>query len=93
MNEEQKQQIYVFVTQNLNRQNIPVPMRDYLFHLIAAADEAIRREGITPDYETESDKHLCEEYACYLYRKRATGDKMPDSLRWNLNQRHFGRIV
>ena len=59
----------------------------YLLHLLAAAEEMIRREGIVLP-ESVEDEQLRIMYAAYLYRKRAGEDPgMPRMLRWALNNR------
>ena len=68
----------------------------YLDHLIRVAKLEIKKEGITLT-DTVADGHLVIMYAAWLYRKRAaeagTGDgtAMPRMLRWELNQRLFGK--
>lgn len=65
---------------------------------ILSAIDMIGWEGVTLDYESESDLRLITMYAMWLYEKRkTTGSKytsyyiqnMPRMLRWNLNNRLF----
>lgn len=63
----------------------------HLEHLVNSAIGFIEREGYT--FTTSDDAHefTAEEaqlvimYASFLYRKRATDEGMPRSLRWTLN--------
>ena len=76
----------------------------YLTKIIVLAKAAIKREGIVLDeikHDTEEgtesnysieDGMLIEMYAAYLYRKRKEKDSgMPRMLRYELNQRLFGK--
>lgn len=65
---------------------------------ILSAVDMIGWEGVTLDYESESDLRLITMYAMWLYEKRkTTGSKytsyyiqnMPRMLRWNMNNRLF----
>lgn len=65
---------------------------------ILSAIDMIGWEGVTLDFESESDLRLITMYAMWLYEKRkTTGSKytsyyiqnMPRMLRWNLNNRLF----
>lgn len=65
---------------------------------ILSAIDMIGWEGVTLDYESESDLRLITMYAMWLYENRkTTGSKytsyyiqnMPRMLRWNLNNRLF----
>lgn len=61
----------------------------FLFQLINAAKEFIKKEGVSLT-ENAEDTQLVVMYAAYLYRKRATDEGMPRMLRWALNNRLFG---
>lgn len=63
---------------------------DYLKHLISTAGGFIEKEGIRLQLEDQADVHLLIMYAAFLFRKRATDEGMPRSLRWALNNRLFG---
>ena len=63
---------------------------DYLKHLISTAGGFIEKEGIHLQLEDQDDVHLLIMYAAFLFRKRATDEGMPRSLRWALNNRLFG---
>lgn len=62
----------------------------FLSQAISAAQEYIRKEGITLT-DSPGDGQLVEMYAAYLIRKRATAEAMPRMLRWALNNRLFGQ--
>jgi len=63
---------------------------DYLEFLIDAAQNAIKAEGITIDFDAIDDCNLIVMYASYLYRKRVGDDPvMPRMLRYALNNRVF----
>lgn len=55
---------------------------------IVSAQAAIIREGITLNDSIE-DGNLVVMYAAWLWEKRKTGEGMPRSLRWQLNNRLF----
>jgi len=63
-----------------------------LLQYIEAAKEAITIEGITLG-DTVSDGNLVVMYAAWLWDKRKTGEGMPRSLRWMLNNRLFSEKV
>lgn len=50
----------------------------------------ISREGIVLD-STIEDKNLVISYAAWAWRKRDTGEGIPRMLRWQLNNRLFGK--
>lgn len=56
---------------------------------IKTARERIQAEGATLT-DSESDRDLVVMYAAYLWRSRVTGEKMPDMLRYALNNRVLG---
>lgn len=59
-----------------------------LTSIIAAAREAIAREGATLHTQTSmEDSQLVVMYAAWLWRRRDSGDAMPRMLRWALNNR------
>ena len=63
---------------------------DYLNFLIDAAQNAIKAEGITIDFDAIDDCNLIVMYTSYLYRKRVGDDPvMPRMLRYALNNRVF----
>lgn len=55
---------------------------------LTSARTAIEIEGITLD-DGITDCDLVVRYAAWLWRKRATGEGIPRSLRWALNNRLF----
>lgn len=59
-----------------------------LTQYIETAKKAITREGASLSDEVE-DVQLVAMYAGWLWRKRDTGDGMPRSLRYMLNNRIF----
>ena len=64
---------------------------DYLYMLINAAREQIKREGITLT-DSVGDAQIVVMYAAYLFRKRAEdydAAGMPRMLRYALNNRLF----
>lgn len=62
-------------------------MDGYLTNLIARATAEFVREGMTVQ-DTVEDGMLVEAYAAFLFRhRRENGVKMPDSIRWQLNNR------
>lgn len=62
---------------------------DRLSSRIATAQERIAAEGATLT-DSEGDQDLVVMYAAWLWRSRATGEKMPDMLRYALNNRVLG---
>lgn len=64
-----------------------------LAQYLDAASAAIRAEGITLDMEVISDGNLVVMYAAWLWRKRDTGEGMPRSIRWMMNNRLFSEKV
>ena len=56
---------------------------------IITARDRIQAEGATLT-DSESDRDLVVMYAAYLWRSRVTGEKMPDMLRYALNNRVLG---
>ena len=50
---------------------------DYLEFLIDAAQNAIKAEGITIDFDAIDDCNLIVMYTSYLYRKRVGDDPVP----------------
>lgn len=55
---------------------------------ITSAKKAIEIEGITLTDDV-ADSNLVVMYAAWLWRKRATGEGIPRSLRWAMNNRLF----
>ena len=65
---------------------------DYLEFLIDAAQNAIKAEGITIDFDAIDDCNLIVMYTSYLYRKRLSDDPaMPRMLRYALNNKLFSQ--
>ena len=65
---------------------------DYLEFLIDAAQNAIKAEGITIDFDAIDDCNLIVMYTSYLYRKRVGDDPvMPRMLRYALNNKLFSQ--
>lgn len=62
---------------------------DRLNSRIATAQERIAAEGATLT-DSEGDQDLVVMYAAWLWRSRVTGEKMPDMLRYALNNRVLG---
>lgn len=63
----------------------------YLEELIKASKDFITKEGITLN-DSAGDNQLVEMYAAYLYRRRREENaKMPQMLRWALNNRLFSQ--
>lgn len=62
-----------------------------LSQFLTSARAAIEIEGIVIDNESIDDCNLIVMYAAWLWRKRDTGDGMPRSLRWQLNNRLFSQ--
>ena len=59
---------------------------------LTSAQEAIRIEGITLT-DSIADSDLVIRYAAWLWRKRATGEGIPRSLRWAMNNRLFAEKI
>ena len=65
---------------------------DYLEFLIDAAQNAIKAEGITIDFDAIDDCNLIVMYTSYLYRKRVGDDpSMPRMLRYAMNNKLFAQ--
>lgn len=62
---------------------------DRLNSRIATAQERIAAEGATLT-DSEGDRDLVVMYAAWLWRSRVSGEKMPDMLRYALNNRVLG---
>lgn len=60
-----------------------------LTHLIQVAKAEIGREGITLSTDSLDDANLVIMYAEFMWRKRESGEGMPRSLRYALNNRLF----
>lgn len=61
---------------------------DRLGQYLTSAKKAIEIEGITLTDDV-ADCDLVIRYAAWLWRKRATGEGIPRSLRWAMNNRLF----
>lgn len=59
---------------------------------LTSAKKAIEIEGITLE-ATIDDCDLVIRYAAWLWRKRASGEGIPRSLRWALNNRLFAEKI
>lgn len=59
---------------------------------LTSAQKAIEIEGITLS-DSIADSDLVIRYAAWLWRKRATGEGIPRSLRWALNNRLFSEKI
>lgn len=55
------------------------------------AEQEITREGVILSAEKTDDVNLVIQYAAWMWRKRDTGDGMPRMIRWQINNRIFGR--
>lgn len=64
-----------------------------LTQYLQSAINAITIEGVTIDLENIGDCNIVIHYAAWLWRKRDTGEGMPRSLRWILNNRLFSEKV
>lgn len=62
---------------------------DRLLSRIETAQERIAAEGATLT-DSEADRDLIVMYAAWLWRSRVSGEKMPDMIRYALNNRVFG---
>ena len=62
---------------------------DRLLSRIGTAQERIAAEGATLT-DSEADRDLVVMYAAWLWRSRVSGEKMPDMLRYALNNRVLG---
>lgn len=65
---------------------------DRLGQYLTSAKKAIEIEGITLKSDV-ADSDLVIRYAAWLWRKRATGEGIPRSLRWALNNRLFAEKI
>lgn len=63
---------------------------DRLRSRIVTAQERIAAEGATLT-DSEDDQDLVVMYAAWLWRSRVSGEKMPDMLRYALNNRVLGQ--
>lgn len=59
---------------------------------LVSAEKAIETEGITLTSSIE-DGDLVVRYAAWIWRKRASGEGIPRSLRWALNNRLFSEKI
>lgn len=61
-----------------------------LQEIIESSYQSIIEEGVaTLDASIERDIELIVMYSSWVWNSRRTGDKMPQMLRWNLNNRIF----
>lgn len=63
-----------------------------LSQYLTSAKEAIETEGITLT-SSVADCDLVVRYAAWIWRKRATGEGLPRSLRWAMNNRLFSEKI
>lgn len=61
-----------------------------LTQYIQRAAEEIEREGVTLS-SSISDRDLVINYAAWMWRKRDTGEGIPRMIRWQINNRLFGK--
>lgn len=61
-----------------------------LSQYLERAGEEITREGVTLS-DSASDQNLVINYAAWMWRKRDTGEGIPRMLRWQINNRLFGK--
>ena len=57
---------------------------------LTRALEEIEREGVTLS-DSVSDQNLVINYAAWMWRKRDTGEGIPRMIRWQINNRLFGK--
>lgn len=57
---------------------------------LTRAKEEIEREGVTLS-DSVSDQNLVINYAAWMWRKRDTGEGIPRMIRWQINNRLFGK--
>ena len=55
------------------------------------AEQEITREGVRLSGERTDDVNLVIQYAAWMWRKRDTGEGMPRMIRWQINNRIFGK--
>lgn len=63
-----------------------------LASMLTTAADAIEREGITLSGSI-ADGNMIIQYAAWLWKKRDSGEAMPRSLRWMMNNRLFSGKV
>lgn len=63
-----------------------------LSQYLTSAEKAIEIEGITLTGSIE-DCDLVVRYAAWIWRKRSSGEGLPRSLRWALNNRLFSEKI
>ena len=61
-----------------------------LTEYIKGAEAAIKREGIALTDNVE-DRDLVARYAAWLWKKRDSGQGLPKMIRWQLNNKIFGK--
>ena len=57
---------------------------------VLAAKDSIEREGIKLSDNLE-DRDLVARYAAWMWKKRDSGQGLPKMIRWQMNNRIFGR--
>lgn len=61
-----------------------------LTEYVKAAIEEIKREGVVLK-DNPDDSNLATLYAAWMWKKRDTGEGIPRMIRWQLNNRLFGK--
>ena len=62
-----------------------------LTEYLKRAESEIEREGVSLSASSLSDQNLVIAYAAHLWRKRDTGEGIPRMIRWQINNRLFGK--
>lgn len=66
---------------------------DRLKEIIKSSCEMIEREGITLNLASPEDNQLVVMYSAWTWRKRDTGEGMPQMIRYALNNRVFSEKI
>lgn len=62
-----------------------------LTEYLKRAESEIEREGVSLSASSLSDQNLIIAYAAHMWRKRDTGEGIPRMIRWQINNRLFGK--
>jgi len=62
-----------------------------LTEYLKRAESEIEREGVSLSASSLSDQNLVIAYAAHMWRKRDTGEGIPRMIRWQINNRPFGK--
>lgn len=62
-----------------------------LTEYLKRAESEIEREGVSLSASSLSDQNLVIAYAAHMWRKRDTGEGIPRMIRWQINNRLFGK--